>query len=213
MNQKREASFVFLAGKVSFCKDSNSRDGTFCEVGHGFWQIWVHMQNRDGKVENCLVLQELVTTLSLKAPRFLINHISKFSQLEGKSNSMIAAVFPARSRSSVLYSGNIGFWCQIQKTHRNQWVEEPSKNRTSDKTALGAIGCFLTNCNCNNLQALEISVVWSSKIASIANVVAFFPQSCSLVLILIQHPPPPPEINVKNCLNEKIETRKKPTGW
>ena len=61
-----------------------------------------NMKNRDGKVENCVVLQELVTTVSLKAPRFLINHISKFSQLEGKSNSMIAAVFPARSRSSVL---------------------------------------------------------------------------------------------------------------
>lgn len=29
MNQKREASFVFLAEKVSFSKDSNSRDGIF----------------------------------------------------------------------------------------------------------------------------------------------------------------------------------------
>lgn len=36
MNQKREASFVFLAGKVSFFKDSNSRDGIFFFRG-GAW--------------------------------------------------------------------------------------------------------------------------------------------------------------------------------
>ena len=36
MNQKRGASFVFLAGKVSFLKDSNSRDGIFARWGMDF---------------------------------------------------------------------------------------------------------------------------------------------------------------------------------
>lgn len=90
-------------------------------------------------------------------------------------------------------------------------------NKWQNLGRFGASGCFLTNCNCNNLQALEISVVWLSKIASIANVMAFFPQSCfpsrnNLATIVPMQHPPPPEINVKNCLNEKIETRKKTNG-
>lgn len=76
MNQKREASCVFLAGKVSLFKGSNSPDGIFCEVGNSEMDLT--------EVENCLVLQELVTTLSLKAPRFLINHIFKLFTWKAK---------------------------------------------------------------------------------------------------------------------------------